>query len=320
MRKNLVTLGVDLGGTKVKTAMVDIQGRILYSHKNLTHPEKGPDQIIMDMIACINECQRKAGEKADGIGVGIAGQVSESGVVHFAPNLKWWDFPLRNKLEENLQIPVFVVNDVRAATWGEWRYGSGEGVSDVVVLFLGTGIGGGVITGGKILQGCSNAAGELGHITIVVEGRRCRCRNKGCLEAYAGGWAIAERAQEMVRSNPTAGQHLIQLAGSVYNISTATVSQAFKEKDSLATSIVEKTGQYLSAGLVGIINAFNPCVLVLGGGVIEGIPELVTITQKNIKERALEAAIKKLKIKKSALGENAGIIGAATLAQDQIRG
>lgn len=320
MRKNLVTLGVDLGGIKVKTAMVDIQGRILCSHKIPTHPEKGPDQIIMDMIACINECQGKAGKKADGIGVGIAGQVSESGVVHFAPNLKWWDFPLRNKLEENLQIPVFVVNDVRAATWGEWRYGSGEGVCDVAVLFLGTGIGGGVITGGKILQGCSNAAGELGHITIVVEGRRCRCRNKGCLEAYAGGWAIAERAQEMVRSNPTAGQRLIQLAGSVYNISAAIVSQAFKEKDSLATSIVEKTGQYLSAGLVGIINAFNPCVLVLGGSVIEGLPELVTIAEKTIKERALEAAIKKLKIKKSALGENAGIIGAATLAQDQIRG
>jgi glucokinase len=212
-----------------------------------------------------------------------------------------------------------VVNDVRAATWGEWRYGAGVGADEVVVLFLGTGIGGGVITGRKILAGCSNAAGELGHTTIVVEGRRCHCRNKGCLEAYAGGWAIAERAQEMIRRNPTAGQRLIQLAGSIYNISAAIVSQAFKEKDWLATLIVKETGKYLSAGLVGIVNSFNPCLLVLGGGVIEGLPILVTIAKKTIKERALEAVIKKLKIKKSALGENAGIIGAASLAQDQLR-
>jgi glucokinase len=318
MSKDLVTLGVDLGATKVKTAMVDAQGKIMCSHRSSTHAERGADQIVRDMITCINECQRKAEIKADGVGVGIAGQVSKNGLVHFAPNLKWWDFPLKNKLEDYLDVPVFVVNDVRAATWGEWRFGAGEGADDVVVLFIGTGIGGGVIADGKMLAGCSNAAGELGHTTILAEGRQCHCRNKGCLEAYVGGWAIAERAQEMVRNNPTAGEHLIKLAGSIYNISAAIVSQAFKEKDWLASSIVKETGKYLSAGLVSIVNSFNPCLLVLGGGVIEGLPNLIAIAEISIKERALEIVMQKLKLKKSALGENAGIVGAATIAQNNL--
>ena len=155
-------------------------------------------------------------------------------------------------------------------------------------------------------------------MTIVAEGRKCHCRNNGCLEAYCGGWAIAERTQEMVRSNPSAGKHLIRLAGSIYNITAAVVSQAFREKDLLAAKIVEETGHYLSAGLVGIVNAFNPCMLVLGGGVIEGLPKLTEIAEKGVKELALEAAIKNLKIRKSALVENAGIIGAATIAQQSL--
>ena len=189
------TLGVDLGGTKIKTALVDVSGRILSVEKHPTYAEKGSKGVISEVLACIDGCLSKARQKARAVGIGIAAQVDWKGVVRSAPNLKWRNVPLKEKLEARLGIPVFVINDVRAATFGEWRYGSGKGVDDLAVLFVGTGIGGGVISGGNIITGCSNTGGELGHITIVLDGRKCSCFNAGCLEAYAGGWAIAEYAR-----------------------------------------------------------------------------------------------------------------------------
>jgi glucokinase len=171
-----------------------------------------------------------------------------------------------------------------------------------------------------MLEGCSNTAGEIGHTILRVDGRDCHCPNRGCLEAYAGGWAIAERAQEAVRKNPEAGKTLDSLAGSTKNITAATVSQAYNKGDSLAVQLVEQTAQYLSEGLVGIVNAFNPCLLILGGGVIEGLPEMIKTMEAVIKERALKPAAEKLKIVKAALGNKAGIVGAAALAQEKIKG
>jgi glucokinase len=237
------------------------------------------------------------------------------GVVRYAPNLKWRNVPLKDKLEEKLKMPVVVTNDVRAATWGEWRYGSGRGVDDLIVLFVGTGIGGGVISNGNMIVGCSNTGGELGHITIVVDGRNCHCPNMGCLEAYAGGWAIAERAQEAVRAKPKEGQRLTSLAGGIKKITAATVSQTYQEGNQLANRLVEETGRYLAAGVVSIVNAFNPCLLVLGGGVIEGLPELVHMVEEFVRNRALKAATENLKIVKASLGGDAGVVGAAALAQ-----
>lgn len=312
------TLGVDLGGTKVKTALINSDGQILAAHKYPTRPDKGPDGVISDIITCINGCLDKARQKAQALGIGIAGQVDLEGVVRFAPNLRWRNVSLRRKLEMELGLPVIVVNDVRAAAWGEWRYGSGKDVSDSVVLFVGTGVGGGVISGGTMMRGCTNTAGELGHITIIAGGRKCHCPNVGCLEAYAGGWAIAERAQEAVRANPEAGHRLMALAGNVVGITAATISQAYREGDQLAGQLVEETGQYLAAGVVGIVNAFNPCLLVLGGGVIEGMPKLVNMVKDTVRRRALESAVENLKVVKAALGRNAGVIGAAGLAQKKI--
>ncbi|MFB0501728.1 MAG: ROK family protein [Candidatus Bathyarchaeia archaeon] len=316
--KVLPTLGVDLGGTNVKTALIDANGHILAVYKYPTRPEKGPQKIIADILACTHGCLNKARQEAKALGIGIAGQVDLKGVVRYAPNLKWRNVPLKEKLEEKLGLPVVVINDVRAATLGEWRYGSGRGVDDLVVLFVGTGIGGGVISGGNMIVGCSNTSGELGHITIVFGGRNCHCPNMGCLEAYAGGWAIAERAREAVRADPKAGQRLKSLAGSIQNITATTVSQAYREGDQLAHILVEETGQYLASGVVSIVNAFNPCLLVLGGGVIEGLPELVHIVENVTRNRALESAIENLKVVRAALGGDAGVIGAATFAQNKI--
>ncbi len=313
-----LTLGVDLGGTKVNVALVDCSGRLLSIHKSLTHPDKEPKKVITDILTGIEGCLSKANLKAKALGIGIAAQVDLNGVVHGSPNLGWRNVPLKKKMEEKLGMPVIVTNDVRAATWGEWCYGSGRGVDDLAVLFVGTGIGGGVISGGNLLGGCTNTGGELGHTTIVYDGRKCHCHNRGCLEAYAGGWAIAERAQEAVINEPREGQNLTSLAGSVEKITAATVSQASRQGDPLARRVVEETGRYLAAGVVGIVNAFNPCRLVLGGGVIEGIPELVQMVEGIVRKRALEAAVEKLEIVKAALGGDAGVIGAAALAQELV--
>jgi len=313
-----VTLGVDLGGTKVNVALVDRSGRVLFAHKSLIHASKEPERVIADIQTAIDICHSKTGKEAEALGFGVAAQVNRKGVVCGSQNLGWRNVPLKKKLEKELGLPVAVTNDVNAATWGEWRFGAGRGVNDLAVLFVGTGVGGGIITGGKLLSGCSNSGGELGHITIVYDGRKCHCPNRGCWEAYVGGWAIAERAQEAVRTAPEEGQRLVSLAGSVEKVTAATVSRAYREDSLLARRLVEETGRYLAAGVVSIVNVFNPCVLVLGGGVIEGIPELIQIVKDIVPTMALEASVEELEIVKASLGADAGVIGAAALAQDLV--
>ncbi|MCJ7614432.1 ROK family protein [Candidatus Bathyarchaeota archaeon] len=311
-------LGVDLGGTKVNVVLVDAAGCLLCAHKSHISPDKEPNRVIDDISTGINLCLNETGLKAEALGIGVAAQVDLEGVVRGSPNLGWRNVPLKKMLEKQFGLPVFVTNDVRAAAWGEWRYGSGKGVDDLAVLFVGTGVGGGVISGGNVLSGCTNSGGELGHITIVSDGRKCRCPNKGCLEAYAGGWAIAERAQEAIRTLSHEGRSLLSLAGSVNQVTAVTVSQAYREGDLLARLLVEETGRYLAAGVVSIVNAFNPCLVVLGGGVVEGIPELISIVKDIVPTMALEAAVENLKIVKAALGGDAGAIGAAALAQELV--
>ncbi len=313
--KRALTIGVDLGGTKVKTAVVDSDGRITSAFKHPTNPQKGSEAVIRNILACVDKCLSQ-NERVEALGIGVAGQVDRHGIVQYSPNLHWRGVPLKTRLEKELGLPVFVTNDVRAATIGEWRFGSGRNVEDLAVIFVGTGIGGGVVTGGNIISGCSNTGGELGHITIVVGGRRCHCPNEGCLEAYAGGWAIAERAQEAVKSNPRLGRHLTSLAHGIGNITAETVSHAYHEGDALACRIIEETGRFLAAGAVSIINSFNPCMLIFGGGVIEGLPELIMAVDGIVRQRALEAAVEELKIVKATLGSDAGVIGAAALAKD----
>ena len=316
--RELLDIGVDIGGTKIEMALVDASGRILASHRGLTHPERGPDGVIADIVTCVETYLGEAGQSVRGLGIGVAGQVDRAtGTLRSAPNLGWRNVLLQARLEEALGLPVMVSNDVRAATYGEWRHGTGQGVDDLVCLFIGTGIGGGIVSGGRLLEGCYNTAGELGHITIVAGGHRCRCPNRGCLEAYAGGWAIAERAQEAVHADPQAGQQLVTLAGTIEQISAATVTQAYTNGDSLAHHLVEETAQYLAAGVVGIVNAFSPCLLVLGGGVIQGLPEYASMIEPIVRVNALEVAAEGLRIVTAALGDKAGVIGAAALVRDK---
>ena len=309
-----LTMGVDLGGTKVKLVVLDATGQVLYEHKTLIQSDKKPKRIITNIVDFVNTILKQTGYEVKALGIGVAAQVDPTGVVYGSPNLGWRNIPLKQELEKQLSFPITITNDVRAAAWGEWCYGSGIGINDLVVLFVGTGIGGGVIVGGKILSGCYNSGGELGHMTLFFGGRKCRCPNRGCLEAYSGGWAIAKRAQEAILAAPMEGKYLISLSGVVEKVTAATVGRAYHDGDILARNLVEDTGLYLAAGAVSIVNAFNPCLLILGGGVIEGIPELLKMVEDVVPNTALEANAKKLKIKKAMLGDNAGAIGAAAIA------
>jgi glucokinase len=309
-------LGIDLGGTKVETALVTASGTVLAFHRHPTRAEQGPDRVVDDIASCAEACLDQAAHRAVAAGIGVAAQIDpDTGRVRTSPNLGWTDVPLQSRLEAALDLPVVVDNDVRAITWGVWQHGAGQGTDDLVVVFVGTGIGGGVVTGGRVLAGHDGVAGELGHRPIHPHGRSCRCPNQGCWEAYAGGWAIADRARDAVADDPEAGAALRERAGSVEDITGRTVHAACADGDPLATDLVSATGEYLGIGLTGIVNAFNPERVVLGGGVIEGHPAYIDTVRTIVGERALEVAADGLEIVPSDLGGRAGVVGAATKAR-----
>ncbi len=319
--KDQFTLGVDLGGTKLDTALVDASGKIMKSHYQLVDISRDPDKIIDAIVASVNICCNESGHQASALGLAVAGQIDKvNGIVRDSPNLpSWHNIPLRARLEAALAIPTVINNDVRVITWGEWQHGAGKGIDDLVCVFVGTGIGGGVVSQGRLLEGCTNTAGELGHMTIVAGGRKCHCSNEGCLEAYAGGWAIAERAQDAVRANPQAGQGLVALAGDITHISAATVSRAYQSGDPLAQRLFKDTTRYLAAGLVSMVNAFNPCMIILGGSVILGFPDMLSALEKRIRAQGLPTSVENLRIVVGVLGNRAGVIGAAALARNLIK-
>ncbi len=309
-------LGVDLGGTKLEVARVDEDGTIRDSVRMSTNVKGGPGAIEDDIADMAGILQEKAGTRPTGIGVGIAGQIDgDTGIVRFSPNIDWHDVPLLADLRRLLDMPVVVTNDVRAITLGEWVHGAGRGLNDIVCLYVGTGIGGGVVSAGRLLTGCTNTAGELGHITIDINGPLCTCGNVGCLESLAGGWAIARQAQQMIREDGQAGRALLALAnGSIDKVDAETVAVSASAGDKFSVALLEKVGRALVAGCVGLVNAFNPCRLILGGGVIDGVPELIGRIRVGVRQLALPAATSGLEIVPSVLGSKAGVVGAASLA------
>lgn len=312
MKRRTLALGVDIGGTKTKVALVDGEGKVFTSYTYPTAPERGPERVISELISTIKHRLGRYSFRAQGIGIGIAGQVEpEEGVLIFGPNLGWENVPIKEMIAGDLNIPVEITNDVRAATLGEWVFGAGRGYQNIVCLFIGTGIGGGMVLEGNLVNGCTNTAGEFGHMVVVADGRRCRCRNHGCLEAYAGGWAIAEKAKDLVRSDPERGKTILKIAGSLDSITAASVTKAYRKGDGLAEEVIKEAVHFLASGIAGLVNAFNPCLVILGGGVIEGLPVMVSMVEEEVKKRALTATLSKLRFAKTALGGDAGVIGAS---------
>lgn len=326
-----VFVGIDLGGTKIEAAVVDGDGCVRGSVRRATPVEQGPEAVIGEVVASVAIALQEAhAAEADhdgragpahlsGIGVGVAGQVDAgTGVVTYAPNLGWFDVALGERLEAAFRLPVAVLNDVQAATFGEWIHGAGRDATDLVCLFLGTGVGGGLVAGSQLVRGCSGSAGELGHTIVNFDGPTCRGGHAGCLEAYAGGWAIARRAREAVRAVPDRGRALLALAGGdLAQLSARTVAKAAREADPLATEILSEVERALGAGAVSIVNAFNPCTLLLGGGLVDGWPMLVDVARTAIQDGALPSAARRVRVTRNGLAGHAGAIGAATWARQQ---
>lgn len=292
-------IGVDIGGTKIDVALVHENGKIISREYIETRAERSPQEIQQDIIASIKKLMQFAQPSA--IGVGMAGQVNpQNGEVYFAPNLKWHHEPLGQNLKNAFGLPVLVSNDVRVGTWGEWKFGAGRGCDDLICIFVGTGVGGGIVSCGKLLQGQSNTAGEVGHMVVDFHGPLCHCGNKGCVEAYAGGWAISQRYEEMVKSG--------------ISLSAKSVIQAALQGDPNAVYILEEAIEALTAVSLSLIHALNPAKLIFNGGVVNSHPEFINLIAEKIQKRALKSALINLQIQAGDLKSDAGVIGAANMA------
>lgn len=312
------TFGVDLGGTKMDIGMVDREGSVRSRELIKTRVKDGAEAIVQDIADVIGRLRKQEPSgKVLGVGIGMAGQINKSdGSVFFAPNLGWQNFPLQEAVSKATGLSVRVTNDVRAAAWGEWLYGAGKGANDLLCIFVGTGIGGAVVSGGKMLVGNTNAAGEVGHMTLDMHGPVCTCGNKGCFEALAGGWAIARRTRELVGADLSAGGAILELAGGkIEDITTKHMFQAYRDGLPLAIKIVDELKESLVAGVAGLVNAFNPEKLILGGGVLLGNPELIEAISVRVPTRALKISTNGLQFLAAQLKGDAGVSGAAAFAR-----
>ncbi|MGP8077327.1 MAG: ROK family protein [Thermoplasmata archaeon] len=304
-------VAIDLGATKVVSALVAADGTVRYRGERTPHANDGPEGVLAAVLRCARACLAAPGPPPTSVGIAVAAQVDpEAGTVVYAPNLRWAEFPLGPRVSRELGLPTRIVNDARAATLAEWRLGAGRGLDDIFCLSLGTGVGGSAVVGGRLAEGYRYAAGEIGHLTIVAGGRWCHCPNRGCLEAYVGGWAIAERAREAVAAAPSAGRELVARAGSPATISARTVFEAASAGDPLATRLVEETDAYLADGAVGIANAFNPARLILTGGLAVGRPAFVPFVQNAVRARCQPPAAS-AEVVAGRFGEESALIGAA---------
>lgn len=309
-------IGVDLGGTKIAIAPVAPTGKAGEMIQLPTPQNHTPEMIIAAIAEAVKPLVNGASSLPAGIGVGVAGSVNpDTGAVVFAPNLQWQNVPLQALLSQALSLPVSVVNDVRGATMGEWLYGAGQGIDDLVTLFIGTGIGGGIISGGRLVTGSGNAAGELGHIVVDMHGPKCTCGNRGCLEAVAGGWAIAKRVEEAVAKDPSAGAVIRRLnGGSCNKVKASVLKQAAQEGDKLAVEIIQEAVSAIVAGAVSLANAFNPKRIILGGGVVDAWPDLIGFVEQKVRQRAVACRASHCDVVSAQLSGKAGVIGAAAFA------
>jgi glucokinase len=310
-------IGVDVGGSKIHVGVVDRDGQILAARLTPTAIERGVSAVVETIGTLAEQCIEEAHAALLAVGVGIAGQIdTRAGVVRSSPNLtELHDVALAPRLSERLRCPVILTNDLRAIARGEWRFGAGRGVSDLVVMFIGTGVGGAVIVGDRPLVGVGGYAGELGHMPIVANGRKCHCPGRGCVEAYVSGWALAERTAALLALHP---EHAPAFATPHDAPTARELADAFAAGDKLAEAIVIEAAEHLGAALVGITNAFNPARIVVGGGVIEGLPDLLELARNTLQRDSIVVSYNQVEIAHSKLGSEAGVIGAATWAWDEL--
>lgn len=313
-------VGVDIGGTNVVVGLVPAEGGPPAALRNRATASLGhQDQVVAHVRRMIDDViadgMRAVGGEAEvlGIGIGSPGPLDlERGVVLDAFNLGWKDFALRDGLSEATGLPASLDNDANCATWGEYWQGAGRGVRNLVGVTLGTGIGGGLILDGRLVHGSSASAGEIGHMTIDFTGRRCKCGNYGCLEAYASGPNIAARAREGVEAG--AESTLLDLAGGdAERITAVTVYEALLQGDAFAREVMIETAKILGAGIANVVNVLNPEMVVIVGGVTRAGESLLAPVRAEVRRRAFRSAERVCRIVPGNLPETAGVIGAAGL-------
>ncbi|MFC4598650.1 ROK family protein [Cohnella hongkongensis] len=307
-----VYAGIDLGGTKILSVLLNEQGDVLYRSETATLAQEGADAVIGRMIGLIRD-GLSSSRKLASIGVATAGTLNaREGVVAYAANLGWNDVPLGRRLEREFGVPVNLENDANAAAYGEWAAGAGKGTKNCVYVTVSTGIGAGIVSGGRLIRGRDSSAGELGHITVDMNGPRCACGNVGCLELYASGTAIARRAGELAAEFPDKAASLLGKAGGEA-LTSRHVAQAAAEGDELAVRVLREAGFALGNGMVSIIHVMNPEVIVIGGGAAGIGAPLLEPMKEAIADRGLSSMTSGVRFVGPTLGKEAGAIGAALL-------
>jgi ROK family protein len=312
-------IGIDVGGTNVKIALVDGEGKIIYSNSVPTYAQMGYEYTVNNIKQAIRDLMKETNTDAkeiEGIGFDFPGQVDyKTGVVKLAPNIPGWvNVPIAQMIEEEFNIPTRIDNDVRCAALGELKFGAGKGCENFVCITVGTGIGSGLVINGQLVRGAANAAGEIGHIKLQMNGGPiCGCGDTGCLEAFASGPSIVAMAQEYLKGGKST--KFREMAGADGEITPYIVAKAAEAGDPVAKRIFEIVGTYIGMGLVSVINLLNPEKVIIGGGVAAAGDLLLDPIRKTIKERAMVVAGNSVEIVPAELGNSAGVIGASMLVE-----
>lgn len=309
-------IGIDLGGTNIKAGVVNENFEIIAKATTKTLCPRPAKDICDDMAKVSIEAAEKAGISIDDvewIGIGTPGIADNvNGTIPYSNNLDFHDVPVRKYIQEHINKPVYVANDANAAAYGEFVAGAAKGAKDAVCITLGTGVGAGIIVDGKILTGSNLAGAELGHIVIEVDGPQCTCGRKGCFEVFSSATGLIRMTKEAMDADPASIMH--KMAAEDGKVSARLAFNAMRAGDKSAKEVVDKYIKYLAAGITNAINIFQPDVLCIGGGVCnEGDPLMVPmreLVQKEVYTRMLD---KNTRIEVAALGNDAGIIGAAFL-------
>lgn len=315
-------VGVDLGGTKLSTVLINKVGEVLARENVPTEAYKGPDAVIQKIKDTIRTVMDKAGvslDELEGIGIGSPGPLdAEKGVIRFTPNLPGWiDVPLKDRIQEEFPVPIKVDNDANAAAVGEGTFGAGKGIKNFVYITVSTGIGGGAFIDGKLFHGENSNGAELGHTTIDMNGPLCGCGNYGCWEALASGTAFTKYTVEGLRSGRRKSMILDMVEGDIEKVDAKVVFDAARKGDEYALEMVNREAELLGVGISNIINSFNPRRIIIGGGMSNDLDMMYAGIMKEIGKRALKANAEVVEIVRAKLGKDAGVLGAAALILNQ---
>ena len=314
-----LAVGIDIGGTKVAGGVVDADGTVVArARRDTPHRSTSPGVVEDTIVDVVAELIDGAGDDVVAVGIGAAGFVAaDRATVVFAPHLSWRDEPLEANLQRRVPVPISVDNDANAAAWAEWRFGAAQGDSHVVMVNLGTGIGGAMILDGQIMRGRYGIAGEFGHMQVVPGGQRCECGNKGCWEQYASGNALVREARAMMTAgSPMATDLLNLVGGDPSSLTGPMITEAARDGDATATELLGEIGQWLGIGIANLAAAFDPGVFVIGGGVSAAGDLLLDPARTTFRRHLTGRGYRpEARIVAAALGNEAGLIGAADLAR-----